>query len=118
MGEQTKRVHELITSLRNDGYTIAYGAPENEDFQEHVDEARDALDPEDLMGFYLVVMGPEQNDYYGSTVVEGGTATALSQIQMLGSHFRSVLEYTGLSTTDLIDAMVDEALTVDEVADG
>jgi hypothetical protein len=37
---------------------------------------------------------------------------------MLGAHFRSVLEATGLDTTDLIDAMVDEALAIDGGEDG
>lgn len=42
---------------------------------------------------------------------------ALAQIQMLGAHFRSVLEASGLETTTLVDAMVDEAIAIEE-ADG
>lgn len=112
--EETKRSHELITTLRNDGYDIAYGAGTNEEFPEHVSAARDALeDPDELMGYFLVAMAEGQTDYYSSTVLEGGTPMAVAQIQMLGAHFRAVLEATGLDTTDLIDAMVDEALAID-----
>jgi len=42
--EGAKRAHELITALRNDGYDVAYGAPTNDDFPEHVATARDLLD--------------------------------------------------------------------------
>ena len=116
--EETKRAHELIAALRSDGYEVAYGAATNEDFPEHVGIARDALDdPDDLMGYFLVAMTEGQTDYYSSTVLEGGTPMALAQIQMLGAHFRSVLEVTSLDTTDLIDAMVDEALAIDEGED-
>ena len=117
--EEAKRAHELITALRNDGYDVAYGAPTNEDFPEHVDIARDALeDPDELMGYFLVAMTEGQTDYYSSTVLGGGTPVAVAQIQMLGAHFRSVLEATGLDTTDLVDAMVDEALAIDGGEDG
>lgn len=113
--DESKRAHELITALRNDGYSVAYGADDNDDFPDHVAIARDALaDPDDLMGYHLVAMAEGQTDYYSSTVLEGGTAAALAQIQMLGSHFRCVLDATGLDTTQLIDAMVDEALTIDD----
>jgi len=115
---EEKRAHELITTLRNDGYDVAYGADTNDAFDDHVAEARAALDePDALMGYYLVAMAEGQTDYYSSTVVEGSTAMALAQIQMLGAHFRSVLEATGLETTTLVDAMVDEAITIEE-ADG
>jgi deoxyribodipyrimidine photolyase-like uncharacterized protein len=118
MSERSKRVHELITTLRNDGYDVAYGADENNDFPEHVAQACEALEPDELMGYYLVVMAPETTDYYSSSVVGGGTAMGVTQIQMLGAHFRSVLEATGLETTQLVDAMVDEAVTIGEVDDG
>ena len=118
MSERSKRVHELITALRNDGYTVAYGAEENGDFPEHVAQAREALEADELMGYYLVVMAPETTDYYSSTIVEGGTAMAVTQIQMLGTHFRSVLEATGLETTQLVYVMVNEAVTIGEVDDG
>jgi len=118
MPERSKRVHELITALRNDGYTVAYGADENDDFPEHVARAREALEPDELMGYYLVVMAPETTDYYSSTVVGGGTAMGVTQIQMLGAHFRSVLDATGLETTQLVDAMVDEGLMIDEIEEG
>jgi len=118
MPERSKRVHELITALRNDGYTVAYGTDENDDFAEHVAQAREALKPNELMGYYLVVMAPETTDYYSSTVVGGGTAMGVTQIQMLGAHFRSVLGATGLETTQLVDAMIDEAVTIGEVDDG
>jgi hypothetical protein len=118
-GEEAKRAHELITSLRNDGYDVAYGADINEDFSEYVGIARDALeDPDELMGYFLVAMTEGQTDYYSSTVLGSGTPVALAQIQMLGAHFRSVLEATGLDTTDLIDAMADEALAIDGGDDG
>lgn len=118
VSERSKRVHDLLTSLRNDGVDVAYGGGENTDFPDHVDTAQQALeDPDELMGYYLVVMAEGQTDYYSSTVLEGGTAMAITQIQMLGVHFRSVLEATGLDTTDLIDAMIDEALTIEEVDD-
>jgi hypothetical protein len=117
--EETKRAHELITALRNDGHDVAYGVDTNEDFPEHVGIARDALeDPDELMGYFLVAMTEGQTDYYSSTVLGSGTPVALAQIQMLGAHFRSVLEATGLDTTDLIDAMVDEALAIDGGDDG
>ena len=116
--EEAKRAHTLITALRNDGYDVAYGADTNEDFPEHVDVAREALEePAELMGYFLVAMTEGQTDYYSSTVLGGGTPVALAQIQMLGAHFRTVLEATGLDTTDLIDAMVDEALAIDGVDD-
>lgn len=114
-----KRTHELITALRNDGYDVAYGTAANEDFPEHVDAARDALeDPSELMGYYLVAMAEGQTDYHASTVLGGGTPAAIAQIQMLGTHFRTVLEATGLDTTQLIDAMVDEALAIEGGDDG
>ena len=113
--EETKRAHELITALRNDGYDVAYGVDTNEDFSEHVGVARDAFnDPDELMGYFLVAMTEGRTDYYSSTILGGGTPVALAQIQMLGAHFRTVLEATGLDTTDLIDAMVDEALAVED----
>ena len=113
--EETKRAHELITALRNDGYDVAYGTETNEDFPEHVDLARDALeDPDELMGYFLVAMNEGQTDYYSSTVLRAGPPVGMAQIQMLGAHFRAVLDATGLDTTDLIDAMVDEALAVNE----
>jgi hypothetical protein len=113
--EETKRTHELITALRNDGYDVAYGTDANEDFPDHVDIARNALEnPDELMGYFLVAMAEGQTDYYSSTVLEAGTPMAVAQIQMLGAHFRAVLDTTGLDTTDLIDAMVDEALAVNE----
>lgn len=118
MTDRSKRTHELITALRNDGYSVAYGADTNDDFPNHVAAARDALDAEELMGYYLVAMAPETTDYYSSTVVEGGTEMAIAQIQMLGAHFRSVLEFTGLETTQLVDAVVDEAITIEETDDG
>ncbi|KOX94237.1 hypothetical protein [Halorubrum tropicale] len=112
--EETKRAHKLIAALRNDGYDVAYGADTNEDFPDHVGVARDALeDPDELMGYFLVAMTEGQTDYYSSTVLGDGTPVALAQIQMLGAHFWSVLETTSLDTTDLIDVMVDEALTID-----
>lgn len=114
MPDRSKRVHELITALRNDGYAVAYGADENADFPDHVVQAREALKPDEAMGYYLVVMAPGTTDYYSSTVVEGGTAVGVTQIQMLGAHFRSVLEATGLDTTQLVDAMIDEAITIEE----
>jgi len=113
MPDQTKRAHELITALRNDGYDVAYGADANDAFPEHVGQARDALNADELMGYYLVAMAEGQTDYYSSTVLEGSTASAIAQIQMLGAHFRSVKEATGLETAALIEAMVDEALTID-----
>jgi len=48
--DEAKRAHELITALRNDGYDVAYGADANEDFPEHVDVARDALEDPDAPG--------------------------------------------------------------------
>jgi hypothetical protein len=118
MSERSKRVHELITALRNEGYSVAYGTEENGDFPKHLAQAREALESDELMGYYLVVMAPGTTDYYSSTVVGSGTAAAVTQIQMLGAHFRSVLETTGLETTRLVDAMVDEAVTIEEVDDG
>lgn len=116
--DRTKRAHELITTLRNAGYDVAYGAGTNDAFPEHVDTAREALaDPETLMGYYLVVMADGTTDYYSSTVLEGSTAMHVAQIQMLGAHFRSVLEATGLETTQLVSAMVDEMITIEDADD-
>ncbi len=109
----------MITALRNEGYTVSYSGAVNSDFEKHVEEAKKPLEePDDLMGFYLLAMLEGRTDYYSSTVLGGGPPSAIAQIQMLGSHFRSVLDSTGLETTTLVEAMVDEALTIDDSEQG
>jgi len=68
--DEAKRSHELITALRNDGYDVAYGADANEDFPEHVDVARDAL--EDPVLRHLKRRETDRRDPLEARDVDGG----------------------------------------------
>jgi len=108
--------HDLATSLRNEGYTIGYGRSDVvDDFDEHVQAAHDQLDVEDLGAFFVVAHRDGQTDYSSSVVLQNDLAWGLIQIEMLGAHFRTVHDALPLSTSKLVSAMVDEALTIDDM---
>ena len=114
-----KAAHDLATALRNDGYTVGFNAEDVvEDFDEHADQAQAQLDADDLAAFFVVAHREGQTDYSSSVVVRDDVAWGVTQIEMLGAHFRTVLEALPLDTSELIDAMVDEAVTIDETGDG
>jgi hypothetical protein len=113
-----KAAHDIATALRNDGYTIGFDSADVvEDFDDHVAAAQADLGADDLGAFFTVAHRDGQTDYATSVVLEHDVAWGVIQIEMLGSHFRTVLEALPLDTADLIEAMVDEALTIDDLED-
>ena len=114
-----KAAHALVTSLRADGRTVGFDSSDVvEDFDDHVAAGQDLLDAEDLGAFFVVAHRDGQTDYSTSVVLQDNVAWGVIQIEMLGSHFRTVLDALPLDTTDLIEAMVDEALTIDDMEEG
>jgi hypothetical protein len=112
---EVKAAHDLATSLRNDGYTVGFDSSDVvEDFDEHVDAGQQLLDADDLGAYFVVAHREGQTDYSTSVVLEDNVAWGVIQIEMLGAHFRTVLDALPLDTSDLIEAMVDEALTINE----
>lgn len=115
---EVKAAHDIATTLRNDGYTIGFGSSDVvDDFDDHAIAAKRMLDVEDLGAFFVVSHRDGQTDYSTSVVLRDDVAWGVIQIEMLGAHFRAVLEALPLDTSDLIDAMVDEAITIDENED-
>lgn len=111
-----KAAHDLITSLRGEGYTVGFDSSDTlEDFEKHAKQAQAQLDQDDLAAFFVVAHRDEQTDYSTSVVVDDEMVWALIQIEMLGAHFRTVYERVPLEASELIDVMVDEALAVDEI---
>lgn len=111
--------HDLTTSLRADGYSVGFDVDDVvADFPEHKQQATELLEGDDVSSFFLVVERGESADYSTSVIVDDDVVWGVSQIQMLGAHFRTVLDALPLSTTDLVSAVVDEALTIDEETDG
>lgn len=111
-----KAAHDVVDALRAEGYTVGFDSDDVvEDFDEHAGEAQDQLDAEDLAAFFVVAHREGQTDYSSSVVLEDEVAWGLVQIEMLGAHFRTVLDALPLSTTELVDAMVDEAIAADEM---
>ena len=114
-----KAVHDIAVSLRNDGYTVGFDSSDVvEDFDDHVEAGRELLDADDLGGYFVVAHRQGQTDYASSVIVRDPVAHGVVQIEMLGAHFRTVLEALPLNTTELVEAIVDEAITVDEMEDG
>jgi gamma-glutamyltranspeptidase len=114
-----KAVHDLAVSLRNDGYEVGLDAEDIvEDFNEHVENGRALLDEDDLSGYFVVAHREGQTDYASSVIVEDSVAYGIVQIEMLGAHFRTVLEALPMNTSELVDAMVDEAITIDTMDGG
>lgn len=112
---KVEAAHDLATTLRNEGYTVGFDSSDVvEEFDEHVDAAQQQLDAEDLGAFFVVAHRDGQTDYSSSVVLDHDVAWGVIQIEMLGAHFRSVLDALPLDTTALVEAMVDEALTIDE----
>jgi len=112
---EVKAAHDLAVSLRNDGYTVGFDSSDVvEDFDQHVDAGRDLLEADDLGAYFVVAHREGQTDYSSSVVLKDDVTWGIVQIEMLGAHFRTVLDALPLDTTDLIEAMVDEALTIDE----
>jgi hypothetical protein len=113
-----KAAHDIATALRNDGYTIGFDSADVvKDFDSHVAAAQSNLDADDLGAFFVVAHRDGQTDYATSVILEHDVAWGVIQIEMLGSHFRTVLEALPLDTTDLIEAMVDEALVIDDTTE-
>lgn len=111
-----KVVHDVMNRLRADGYEVGLNAGDYVDaFPEHVQETKRQLDAEDLRACFLVAYREGHTDYSSAVSVDDSVAWGVIQIQMLGAHFRTVLDALSLSTTDLVSAMVDEALAVDEL---
>lgn len=111
--------HDLTTSLRADGYTVGFDTDEDvvDGFDDHKQEAAELLEGDDVSSFFLVVERGENADYATSVIVEDNVVWGLAQIQMLGAHFRTVLDALPFGTEGLISAIVDEALTIDEDGD-
>ena len=116
--EQVRAAHDLSTTLRNKGYSVGFDTDDLvEDFDEHTASGQALLDADDLGAFFVIAHRQGQTDYGSSVVLDDSLAYSLIQIEMLGSHFRTVLDTLPLSTTELVDAMVDEALTIDDMED-
>lgn len=114
-----KAAHDLVTALRNEGHTVGFESGDLVDaFDDHVERAQAQLDADDLAAFYVIAHRQGQTDYSSSVVVDDSVIWGLIQVEMLGAHFRTVLESLPLDTTELIDAMVDEALAIDEIGEG
>lgn len=112
-------VHDLSMALRNEGYSVGLDSSDYvEDFDEHAAEAQDLLDVDDLGGFFVISHRQGQTDYATSVVVDDNVAWGLVQIEMLGAHFRTVLQALPVDTSDLVNAMVDEALTIEDMDGG
>lgn len=115
---EIKAVHDLATALRNDGYTVGLDAEDVvEDFDEHVTAAQAQLDAGDLAAYYVIAHREGQTDYSSSVIVDDSVAWGVVQIEMLGAHFRTVLDALPLDTTELVEAIVDEAITIDPTDD-
>lgn len=113
-----KAAHDLAVSLRNDGYSVGFDSSDVvDDFDDHVSAGRELLDADDLGGYFVIAHRQGQTDYASSVIVRDPVAHGVVQIEMLGAHFRTVLDALPLSTAELVDAMVDEAITVDDVED-
>lgn len=113
--EDVKAAHDLAVSLRNDGYTIGFDSSDVvEDFDDHVNAGRELLEADDLSGYFTVAHREGRTDYSSSVVVRDPVAHGVVQIEMLGAHFRAVLEALPLETTELVEAVVDEAIAIDE----
>ena len=111
-----KAAHDIATALRSDGYTIGFDSSDIvEDFDDHVAAAQADLDADDLGAFFTVAHRDGQTDYATSVVLKHDVAWGVVQVEMLGAHFRTVLEALPLDSTDLIKAMVDEALVIDNL---
>lgn len=116
--EDVKAAHDLAVSLRNDGYTVGFDSDDVvEDFDQHVQDAQELLEADDLSGFFVVAHREGQTDYASSVVVNDSVAWGVVQIEMLGSHFRTIVDALPLGTTELVESIVDEALTIDDVED-
>lgn len=117
IARELKAAHELTTKLRADGYSVGFDADDLvEDFDDHREQAHEVLDGDDVSAYFLVVERGQNADFSSSVVVDDPVVYGVSQIQMLGAHFRTVLDNTGLDTSELVESMVDEALAID--ADG
>ena len=117
--DDVELAHDLTTTLRADGYTVGFDSSDVVgDFDEHKQTAGELLEGDDVSSFFLVVERGETTDYSTSVIVADSTVWGVSQIQMLGAHFRTVLDSLPLSTETLISAMVDEAVTIDEADAG
>lgn len=112
---ELKALHDISLALRADGYTVGFDASDlNDDFTDHVTESKRLLDVDDLGGYFIVAHRDGQTDYASDVVVEDSLAYGIVQIEMLAAHFRAVHETLPLSVGDLVDAMVDEAVTVED----
>lgn len=115
---ELKKAHELTTKLRADGYSVGFDADDLvDDFDDHREQSIALLEADDVSAFFLVVERDQQTDFSSSVVVSDPVVYGVSQIQMLGAHFRTVLDNTGLETTELVESMVDEALVIDETTE-
>jgi len=113
---EVKAAHDIALALRNDGYSIGYDSDDVlEDFDEHVEHGQDLLDPDDLGGFFVVAHRDGQTDFGTSVVLRDEVAYGVVQIQMLGAHFRAVHDTLPLDVETLVDAMIDEALTISDL---
>ena len=113
-----KAAHDLSTSLRAEGYTVGFDSADIvEDWPTHVERGQRLLDYDDLGGYFVVAHRDGQTDYATSVVVNDSVAWGVVQIEMLGAHFRAVHDALPLNVDELIEAMVDEAVTIDENAD-
>ncbi|WP_254535257.1 hypothetical protein [Halomarina litorea] len=113
---EVQAAHQLITTLRNQGYTVGLDTDDIvEDFNDHTVSAQALLDADDLGAFFVIAHRQGQTDYSTSVILDESVAWGVIQIEMLGSHFRTVLDALPLSTTELVDAMVDEAITIEEM---
>ena len=112
-----KGMHDLGIALRNEGYKLDFGASRSTDFEDHVTQAKALLDVDDLDGCFVLTHRDDQISYVGSVDAANPFTDDITHLEMLGVHFRTVLTKTSLSTTELVDAIVDEALAAGEVDD-
>lgn len=115
---KVEAAHDVVNALRAEGHTVGFQSEDIvEDFDSHAEQAKATLDADDLAGFFVVAHRSGHTDFASSVVLGDSVAWGLVQIEMLGAHFRSVHDQLPLDTTELIEAMMDEAIAVEEMDD-
>lgn len=112
--------HQLVDALRADGYSVGLAgedAPLVDDFDSHVADGQAVLDADDLSAYFVAAQVGAETNYAAACVVDDPVVWGVSQIQLLGAHFRAVHDALGVDVDTLLDAMVDEALAIDDVED-
>lgn len=115
---KVKAAHDVVDSLRAEGYTVVLHTSDVvDDFEHGVERSKELLEADDLAACFVVAHREGQTDYGTTVVVNDSTIWGLIQIEMLGAHFRTVHDALPLDVDELVDAMIDEAVSTEEVGD-